>query len=283
MLSRPEYEEVLQMRRDVATLRADLKRTISEYYVRKYSPNQPRVPAGSREGGQWTADGGVSVPSAGDRSHIDAISPSRVRLADPGSTTNPIVMSDASPDPIIPGAQYAQVSVVRNDKTGDPQIDRTTETLMQSLARSHASVGEGSGAAYGILVHGTFGSDVKNQNLPGIGRVGVEQSFNLGDIARYGLDGSIRTDVVMRDPNSPSGRPIAVWDVKTGDARLSGPRVREIRDQVRVGPEVPVIELHVKRGISNKALGGGSHSVAVISVQVWDSHLPNNWDQMVIH
>lgn len=26
--------------------------------VRKYSPNQPRVPAGSREGGQWTSDGG---------------------------------------------------------------------------------------------------------------------------------------------------------------------------------------------------------------------------------
>jgi hypothetical protein len=105
----------------------------------------------------------------------------------------------------------------------------------------------------------------------------------LGDVARYGLDGSIRTDVVMRDPNSPSGRPIAVWDVKTGEARLSGPRVQEIRDQLRVGREVPVIELHVKRGISNKALGGGSHSVAVISVQVWDSHLPNNWDPMAIH
>jgi len=26
--------------------------------VRKYSQNQPRVPAGSREGGQWTSGGG---------------------------------------------------------------------------------------------------------------------------------------------------------------------------------------------------------------------------------
>ena len=27
-------------------------------YERKYSPDQPRVPAGSREGGQWTSEGG---------------------------------------------------------------------------------------------------------------------------------------------------------------------------------------------------------------------------------
>lgn len=27
-----------------------------EFYERKYSPEQPRVPAGSREGGQWTSD-----------------------------------------------------------------------------------------------------------------------------------------------------------------------------------------------------------------------------------
>jgi len=27
-------------------------------YERKYSPEQPRVPAGSREGGQWTSEGG---------------------------------------------------------------------------------------------------------------------------------------------------------------------------------------------------------------------------------
>lgn len=40
--------------------------SIYERYERKYSPEQPRVPAGSREGGQWTGDGGGG--SSGDLS-----------------------------------------------------------------------------------------------------------------------------------------------------------------------------------------------------------------------
>src|ERR1041385_8045717 len=68
----------------------------------------------------------------------------------------------------------------------------------------------------------------------------------------YGLDGSIRTDVVLRDPESPNSRPIAIWDVKTGGARLSGSRVTEIRDQVGVGTDVPVIELHITHGVTKK-------------------------------
>jgi hypothetical protein len=37
-------------------------------YERKYSPNQPRVPAGSREGGQWTSDGGGNDGNSGNSS-----------------------------------------------------------------------------------------------------------------------------------------------------------------------------------------------------------------------
>ena len=60
----------------------------------KYSPDQPRVPAGSgRESGWWTSgDGGAQVaeaPKAPSSGHHE-------------------VMSDVSPDPIRPGQQYAQ-------------------------------------------------------------------------------------------------------------------------------------------------------------------------------
>jgi hypothetical protein len=41
-----------------------------------YNPNQPRMPAGSREGGQWTS-GGVGQASSGGRS----VKPERIRLA----------------------------------------------------------------------------------------------------------------------------------------------------------------------------------------------------------
>ena len=64
MLSYAEYQEVLQMRRELAALRADLDRTVRDYYARKFSPDQPRVPAGSREGGQWTGDGGDNGETA---------------------------------------------------------------------------------------------------------------------------------------------------------------------------------------------------------------------------
>lgn len=53
-------------------------------YVMKYSPDQPRVPAGNSDGGQWTSEGGSD------------------------SSYDSPVISDATPDNMwIPGAQYA--------------------------------------------------------------------------------------------------------------------------------------------------------------------------------
>jgi len=63
------------------------------------------------------------------------------------------------------------------------------------------------------------------------------------------LDGTIRTDVIFRDQGS---KVIAIWDLKTGRAWLEPKRVREIRKEVNVGPDVPVIELHIRRGVTNK-------------------------------
>ena len=50
-------------------------------------------------------------------------------------------------------------------------------------------------------------------DLPGIGKDGVEQSFKLEDVVNYGVAGSIRTDVVLRDAGD---RVMAIYDVKTG-------------------------------------------------------------------
>jgi hypothetical protein len=78
-----------------------------------FNPNQPRMPAGNPQGGQWTGDGSTSRIGGGITSDV--------RLADAGVAS--AVMSDAIPDPIVPGSQYAQIYVRRNDKTGNPQID----------------------------------------------------------------------------------------------------------------------------------------------------------------
>jgi hypothetical protein len=47
-----------QMRCDLAALNVQLKLRKLVYLLRKYSPSQPRLPAGSPEGGQWTRVGG---------------------------------------------------------------------------------------------------------------------------------------------------------------------------------------------------------------------------------
>jgi len=70
-----------------------------------FNPNQPRMPAGNPQGGQWTGDGSTSRIGGGITSDV--------RLADAGGAS--VVMSDAIPDPIVPGTQYAQIYVRRND------------------------------------------------------------------------------------------------------------------------------------------------------------------------
>jgi len=102
---------------------------------------------------------------------------------------------------------------------------------------------------YGTLVHVAFAADVRGQDIPGIGQDGVEQSFSLGRIVRYGLDDSIRTDVVLRDEN---GEIIAVWDVKTGYAALTDARRQKIREELDLFDDVPIMELHICRGVGCK-------------------------------
>jgi hypothetical protein len=55
MLSLADFKEVLQIRREFETVRDEWKRALDEYYARKFDADQPRVAAGSREGGRWTS------------------------------------------------------------------------------------------------------------------------------------------------------------------------------------------------------------------------------------
>ena len=76
-----------------------------ERFERKYSPDQPRVPQGSPNGGQWTNNG------------------------DPGASgrNDPRIISDAAPDSVSPSIQYAQnrprggfASVIINGQQVEP-------------------------------------------------------------------------------------------------------------------------------------------------------------------
>ncbi len=199
-----------------------------------FNPNQPRVPAGNPDGGQWTSEdrGGARVVDA--RKHPVPLPPG-------------LVASDASPDPIRVWSQYAQIG--SDNDAPDPGIERTRQVLHDILARVNAEVASRrdqlSALMYGIRVHAEFAKAVRARNLPGIGQAGVEQSFDAVGLARYGLDGSIRTDIVLRDDR---GEIIAIYDVKTGNATMSSVREAKIRAFTKVGRDVPVIILRAVRG-----------------------------------
>ncbi len=236
-------------------------------WINKYSPDQPRVPAGNgRPSGQWTRDGAgdaatptpSSRPGAGHVGTSDSKSPIgsdtgssdshesteiSVTLRQPSQPDQ--VLSDANPDPIKPREQYAQIAIAKVPHTGDPRIDKTTDMLLDTLAAVDAGIPRGVGPLYGTALHVAFANAVRALNLPGIGTRGVEQSFSLEDVADYGEAGTIRTDVALWDEAQTNV--IAVYDLKTGGARLSGARVRELMSRVPGGANAVVFEIRADR------------------------------------
>jgi hypothetical protein len=248
--SRAQTERMLLDANDVAVLRHKLTLLNIEaahrlaWYHSHFNPDQPRVPAGRPDGGRWTGEG------AGTR---------RVAALDQALAQNRLIMSDVAPDGIRVWTQYAEAKdrdAVQNKAAADAQaradaalIERTSAILHQVVLQVSGFVLRRPGSSpreYGVDVHFAFATAVRALNLPGIGKTGVEQSFDKEGEARYGKDGSIRTDVVLRNDK---GNIIAIYDLKTGNAIIRPSRAAELRAKTGSGPDVPVIELHSERGI----------------------------------
>jgi hypothetical protein len=209
-----------------------------------FNPNQPRVPAGYPTGGRWTDGGNGTNPLL-----------NAVRLADAGGVIGSDVMSDASPDPLIAGAQYAmaQIEIHTDALTGIETIDDTTKNLTATLAGVVDTVDYVPGMtpqAYGTAVHVSFATAVRITGFRGIGLFDVETTFGLEPDDPYGAKDSIRTDVVLRND---AGDIIAIYDVKTGAKEISPARAAKLRARTGVGRNVPIIELNVIKGVMRKS------------------------------
>jgi len=209
------------------------------WYRSHFDPDQPRVPAGHSDGGQWTRAGGYE----------GSVEAARTRPTQSPSES----VTDEQPDPIRPGARYAQaktqIVIGPRALTGIARIDEITKALAETLARAVDTVEylpTLTPRLYGTLVHLAFANMVRFQRLPGIGFWDVETTFSLEPGAHYGSKDSIRTDVVLRNE---VGDIIAIYDVKTGNQGLRPGRVNELRANAQVSPSVPVIELHVLHGV----------------------------------
>lgn len=197
------------------------KRARTRYFdiLRKagFNPDQPRVPAGSSGGGQWTEDGGES-----SHNKVPA-----------------------------PHAQYAQtqINIDPSALTGISTIDDTTKKLANVLARVKDTVDYTSDLSpqrYGTKIHAAFAKAVRAQGLPGIAPSDVETTFSGN---RYGAKNSVRTDVVLRND---IGDVIAIYDVKTGDKGIDPARAAYLRLKLGVGNEVPIIQMSFPYGVTRK-------------------------------
>ncbi|WP_428267757.1 hypothetical protein [Haliangium sp.] len=112
----------------------------------------------------------------------------------------------------------------------------TIDLLTAAAARARKAVGPGRGHVHGTRVHTAFRAEVDalGTNLT------TEVSYLRGRRVTYGKKGSVRLDVV----EGPLDAPIAVFDLKTGGARLTPARIKEIRRHL---PEeyshIPVVEI----------------------------------------
>jgi hypothetical protein len=135
-------------------------------------------------------------------------------------------------------------ALLPSESTGNPRIDRITELLLDVIAATDKKMGpispEMRPTVFGTYVHYEFGRRVKELDLPGIGQDGVEHSLSdLEEFVRYGLAGTVRTDVLLRGAD---GRPLAIYDLKTGNSQLTPKRIAQLRAAARA-PDIPIIEL----------------------------------------
>jgi len=109
-----ERRWIAAMRAEVDELKAARARQRLE--EAKYSPDQPRVPAGNPRGGRWTnRNEGENSGSFGNRNAANAVtsgedagSSGTAENSNRGGINDPRVISDADPESPKPGEQYAQ-------------------------------------------------------------------------------------------------------------------------------------------------------------------------------
>ena len=177
--------------------------------VQKASPDDaehPGWPAGTpeRKGGQFRPKDGS-----------DDGSPVQFAALENGTATdapNEMAPPDREHLAAQNGSSTGAFWATRNQK-----IDQTSFTLLAILTQVVDEVGPRDALTpnqYGTKVHTQFADAVRAEGLP---RVEVEQTFGLDPDDVYGAKDSIRNDVLLRDDADDI---IAIWDVKTGNARL---------------------------------------------------------------
>jgi RHS repeat-associated protein len=131
------------------------------------------------------------------------------------------------------------LTVLRAGLPGEEPVnfgDSAVTRLLNAVDQAEQQTGPGSGSTYGIAVHTALANIVRSWQDPDFS---AEVSYLNGGVVKYGTPGSVRVDVVY----GPKNAPIAVYDLKTGNASLDFMRVQQIQAHLPGNSGVPVIEL----------------------------------------
>ena len=122
-----EREEIVDIRRCLAAARSELLLIKAALHARrmKFNPDQPRVPAGQREGGQWTSVGGAGGSSDNTR-RVDA------SIGSIGASSDQDIQPIASKKVVT--LDYSRAL------TGISTIDNATKALSETLAETMEKV-----------------------------------------------------------------------------------------------------------------------------------------------
>ncbi len=119
---------------------------------------------------------------------------------------------------------------------GNAPVQTTQSALTGAAGRACTTVGTCEGSVYGTRVHSAFEAEV---NALGNANLTTEVSYRKGRFVPRGTPGSVRLDVV----EGPLTAPTAIYDLKTGRARLTPARIQQIQQHIPGGANVPVIEI----------------------------------------
>jgi hypothetical protein len=130
------------------------------------------------------------------------------------------------------------------------EVARGTGELEALGVRARKSVARGEGesaAAWGTRVHTRWETLARAKFG---GRIRTEVSYKGGREVAFGTKGSIRVDGILYDKR---GNPIAIYDLKTGNATLSNARIKRLKKALPKDlKELPIIQIGGRKKIPRR-------------------------------
>jgi hypothetical protein len=230
-----------QLRYDHALLSLELEKIKRDHYARKFNPDQPRVPAGSSDGGQWGGSGGQATVKPvfldqrrqAARKAIEAALALFAQLSAQNSPGQQSIFGfnarGFQPDG-TGGLDFRSIQTLGRDEVSAAcprlgEVQERANRITEDVRRETIGL---SASQFGTEVH----TRLKNE-INGLREADFRSEVSYlksREADHYGQIGSIRVDVDER----VNSRTVCVYDIKTGTSGLSLPRMIEIAGRIYV-------------------------------------------------